>query len=372
MRRALAIVILFTSVLASASAPSARAQELAFETYTGLGWTINWDPKVVQLDSVSDLKYMNNRAGCNLALDYPRFSLCARNFDEATYEFEAPSAYDLRIPADNVQQMRDTFYPDAEPVADDLTSRPAFESDEIAWQLFADAAGGSDGDGFPGADAIYIEARQLSPDERVTLLVTGLSVREFEAAEDEIDAMLASIQTRQPTYTDPTWGWSVAWDHDHLRPSAIPDPDPETIIYLTEYDAAYQEDGTDIDIWMAHFATPGGQDAMLFDAEDLIDDFSEEFATILEDIVFEIPEGYESLEASSAGHANTFFRMPSPAPAFGVPDYWGLMDIRVLVPGRAFLMTLLLWDDTHSEQLLPLFTEFLGSISVPPLPRSAN
>lgn len=114
----------------------------------------------------------------------------------------------------------------------------------------------------------------------------------------------ASRRVSQPTPIPP--GWSVAWDHDHLRPSAIPDPDPETIIYLTEYDAAYQEDGTDIDIWMAHFATPGGQDAMLFDAKDLIDDFSEEFATILEDIVFEIPEGYESLEASSAGHANSF------------------------------------------------------------------
>lgn len=152
MRRAMALVVLIAAILAPGTTPSARAQELAFETYTGLGWTITWDPKVVQLDSVSDLKYTNSRAGCNLALDYPRFSLCARNFDEATYEFEAPSAYDLRIPADNVQQMRDTFYPDAEPVAHDLTSRPGVETDAIAWQLFADSAADLDHDEILEAD----------------------------------------------------------------------------------------------------------------------------------------------------------------------------------------------------------------------------
>jgi hypothetical protein len=326
----------------------------------------------VHLDSVSDLEYTTQTDGCNLALDYPRFRLCARNFDGALYPQRDTPDDGPRTPATSLAEMRDTFFPDAEPVDDDLTNRPAVEADAIAWQLFADAARGPDDQAILDAGAIYIEVRRLSPDEEVTLVVTGLSVGEFEEASEEVLAMLASVQTREPVYTDPVLGWSVAWDHEQLRPSAIPDPDPDTIIYLTEYDAAYQDDGTDIDIWMAHFVVPDGVDPTLFDAEALIEEVSEEFASLLVDVVFEVPEGYESLEASTNGYANTFFRFPSSAPALGVPDYWGMINIHLVIPGRAMLMTMLLWDGPHSEQLLPLFTEFLGSITMPPLPHTSG
>jgi hypothetical protein len=263
------------------------------------------------------------------------------------------------------------LYPEAEPVPDYLTSRPPVDSGDIAWQLFADSPGSSGDNAILASDAVYVEVRRLSPDEWVTLIVTGLTVDEFEVAAGEIEAMLASVQRRDPTFTDPTLGWSVIWNHDHLRPSAIPDPDPMTSIYLTEYADAYEADGLDIDIWMSSFSVPENSIPAILDPRAILEDFYAAFESgdIDIEVVVDVPEGFEALEVFSSTHASGFVMFSSPAPGLGVPDYWAMVDIRVVIPNRAVVMTLLMWDAPHTEYVLPLFEEFLGSFVLPPIPR---
>jgi hypothetical protein len=215
-RSAAGLVLVLAALLGAVGPAGAQEDGVAGTTYTEAtyGWSITWDDDVWEVD-YSDESWLRLSNGVS------DVDLQTRTFGDLE-----PAACVEEVGEELAREEdEEGIIEGIEPLEGDDGEPIAGEEEGRAYAAYAFTVV-EDGE----EEAFYVECRTLIPNEAVLLIQHNAALAAYEDEAELVEELLAGLDLtgvaggiEGASYTNPEYGWSIAWDGEVWEPEADED-----------------------------------------------------------------------------------------------------------------------------------------------------